>query len=336
MPKATILIADDMPENIDLIKTVFMEESYEFITAQNGKEAIECVSKYAPDLVLLDVVMPEMNGFEVCSLLKSQKETMLTPIVMVTGMDDHKSRLKGIESGVDDFISKPINIIELKARVASLLRIKRYMEQLEHAERLFYSLAMTVESKDRTTKGHCNRVANYGQLLAERIGLDEEDIHAVRRGGILHDIGKLTVDDEIILKPGPLSEEEYKIVKKHSEEGEKICKPMKTLENVLPIIRYHHERYDGSGYPDGLQGGQIPLIAQVIALADSFDALTSSRPYRKAYSKEEAFSILKEEMESGKWDKNLYDEFKRLLNENDIEYFITREVPEARGFNGKL
>ncbi len=336
MPKATILIADDMPENIDLIKTVFLEESYEFITAQNGKKALECVAKYVPDLILLDVVMPEMDGFEVCSLLKSQKETKHTPVVMVTGMDDHRSRLKGIESGVDDFISKPINIIELKARVASLLRIKRYVDQLEHAERIFYSLAITVESKDRNTKGHCNRLANYGQLLAERIGMSEEDIHAVRRGGILHDIGKMAIDEEILLKPGPLSEEEYEIVKKHSEKGVEICKPMKMLENVLPVIRYHHERYDGSGYPDGLQGEQIPLTARIIGLADSFDALTSNRLYRGAYSREEAFSILDKEMEMGKWDKHLYDEFKKMLKETDSTYFINRDVLESLGINGNL
>ncbi|HID39287.1 MAG TPA: response regulator, partial [Calditrichaeota bacterium] len=309
-----------MPENIDLIKTVFLEESYEFITAQNGKEAIECVFKHRPDLILLDVVMPEMNGFEVSSLLKSKKETMHTPIVMVTGMNDHKSRLKGIESGVDDFISKPINIIELKARVASLLRIKRYMDQLEYAERIFYSLAVTVESKDRNTKGHCKRLANYGQLLAEQIGLGDEDIYAVRRGGILHDIGNLAVDEEILLKPGLLTKEEYEIVKKHTEEGEKICKPMKTLENILPIIRQHHERFDGSGYPDGLQGEEISLAARIIALADSFDALTSSRIYRGAYSKEEALAILDKEAEMGKWDKHLYHEFKTLLKKYNIDY----------------
>jgi len=166
--------------------------------------------------------------------------------------------------------------------------------------------------------------------------LDEEDIHAVRRGGILHDIGNLTVDDQIILKPGPLSAEEYKIVKKHSEEGEKICKPMKKLEKVLPVIRHHHERYDGSGYPDGLQGGQIPITAQVIALADSFDVLTSIRPFRSAYSKEEALSVLNQEMVTGKWDRNLYNEFRKMLKENNIEYFINREVPEARGFGGNF
>ena len=336
MPKATILIADDMPENIDLIKTVFLEESYEFITAQNGKEAIECVFKHRPDLILLDVVMPEMNGFEVSSLLKSKKEIMHTPIVMVTGMNDHKSRLKGIESGVDDFISKPINIIELKARVASLLRIKRYTEQLEYAERIFYSLAVTVESKDRNTKGHCKRLANYGQLLAEQIGLGDEDIYAVRRGGILHDIGNLAVDEEILLKPGLLTKEEYEIVKKHTEEGEKICKPMKTLENILPIIRQHHERFDGSGYPDGLQGEEISLAARIIALADSFDALTSSRIYRGAYSKEEALAILDKEAEMGKWDKHLYREFKTLLKKYNIDYLVDREVFEAKGVNGYL
>ena len=336
MPKATILIADDMPENIDLIKTVFLEESYEFITAQNGKEAIECVFKHRPDLILLDVVMPEMNGFEVSSLLKSKKEIMHTPIVMVTGMNDHKSRLKGIESGVDDFISKPINIIELKARVASLLRIKRYTDQLEYAERIFYSLAVTVESKDRNTKGHCKRLANYGQLLAEQIGLGDEDIYAVRRGGILHDIGNLAVDEEILLKPGLLTKEEYEIVKKHTEEGEKICKPMKTLENILPIIRQHHERFDGSGYPDGLQGEEISLAARIIALADSFDALTSSRIYRGAYSKEEALAILDKEAEMGKWDKHLYREFKTLLKKYNIDYLVDREVFEAKGVNGYL
>ncbi len=333
MPKATILIVDDMPENIDLIKTVFINESYNFITAHNGHEAIKCVEKHAPDLVLLDVVMPEMDGFEVCSRLKNKKETMLIPVVMVTGLDDHKSRLKGIEAGVDDFISKPINIIELKARVASLLRIKRYTDQLEYAERIIFSLALTVEAKDHYTQGHCNRLANYSQLLARRIGLSEEDINSVRRGGILHDIGKLAIQDEILLKPGPLTPEEYEVIKKHPEEGEKICKPLKTLESVLPVIRYHQERFDGSGYPDGLKGEDIPVTARIVSLADSFDALTTVRPYRDAFTKREALRIMDSEADAGRWDKHLYKEFKNLLEMDNIDFLVNSEVFETRGVN---
>lgn len=330
---ATILIVDDFPENIDLIKTLFSSDPYKFISAQNGPEAIKQVKRHRPDLVLLDVVMPGMDGFQVCEKLKNNKETMLTPVVMVTGLDDSKSRLRGIEAGVDDFISKPLNMFELKVRVKSLLRIKEYNDQLEYAERIMFSLALVVEAKDPNTKGHCNRLANYGALLGERVGLSANEIQSVRRGGILHDIGKLAIQDDILLKPGPLSNDEFDVIKTHPAEGEKICRPLKTLEDVLPIIRYHQERYNGSGYPEGLIGDEIPLPARIVAMVDSYDALTTDRPYRKALSKKDALNILDRETAEGQWDKNLYEEFKEVLAIKNLNEIIDKNISELVNLN---
>lgn len=330
---ATVLVVDDLPDNITLIKNFFVNEPYHLVEARNGVEAIQMISEEKPDLVLLDVIMPGMDGFEVCRQLKSSSDTCLIPIIMVTGLNDSDSKLKGIESGADDFITKPFNAIELKARVASLLRMKQYTDQLEYAEKIIFSLALVVEAKDPYTQGHCQRLSEYGSSLGKRIGLDEKDIRAIRRGGILHDIGKLAIQDEILLKPGPLSEAEYEIIKIHPIEGEKICMPLKTLEDVLPIIRSHQERSDGGGYPDGLKSEEIPLTAKIIAIVDCYDALTTDRPYRKAVSREDALHIMEEEMNQGKWDKNLFSEFRHVVYEEPEEIFLQNPIGEVRVFN---
>jgi putative two-component system response regulator len=327
------MIIDDLHENIDLIKTFFINDSYNFMSATNGEDAIVLINDTPPDIILLDIVMPGMDGFEVCKKLKSSHNTRFIPIIMVTGMHDHKSKLKGIETGADDFITKPIDIFELKARVASLLRIKEYTDQLQSAERIMYNIALSLEAKDPTTKGRCTRLANYGSLLAEKLGLDEAQIRAVRKGGVLHDIGKLTIQDNILLKPGPLSTDEFSIIKTHPGAGEYICKPLKTLEDVLPVIRSHQERYDGSGYPDGLKGDEIPLTAQIIAISECYDALRTDRPYRKALSNQEALEIMNKETAQGKWDPKLIGEFQELLMDPDIQEKLNRNISEINNLN---
>jgi len=330
LTRPTILIVDDLPENIELIKTFLFNEKYNFKSAHCGEDALNILQNQPPDLVLLDIIMPGIDGYQVLTEIKSHPETRLIPVIMVTGMNDRESKLKGIKLGVDDFVTKPIDMFELKARIASLLRLKEYTDQLESAEQIIFSLALAVEAKDPHTQGHCNRLANYATLLAERIGLDTRDLRAVRRGGILHDIGKLAIQDNILLKPGPLTDQEFRIVQTHPEAGERICKPLKTLSDVLPIIRSHQERYDGSGYPDGLKGDHIPVVARVIAISDSYDALTTDRPYRKALSHQKALRVLDDESKRGLWDPDIYQEFKEVLKIPEITSRINQDIVELK------
>ena len=326
--KPTILIVDDLPANIDLIKNFFVEQPYNLISANNGEEALMLIDKHNVDLVLLDVIMPGMDGFTVCEKIKSDDLTKLIPVIMITGLEDSASKIKGIKLGVDDFITKPFNIFELKARAASLIKLKQYTDQLENAESILFSLALTVEAKDPNTIGHCNRLANFGMLLAEEIGLSDHEIRTVRRGGILHDIGKLAIKDSILLKPGPLTDEEFRIIETHPEEGEKICKPLQTMNDVLPIIRHHQERFDGTGYPDKLKGEEIPVGARIVAMVDVYDALTSDRPYRKALDKRSALGVLDQEVEAGKWDKSIVSSFKNILQRDDLQHCLASPVFE--------
>lgn len=267
--------------------------------------------------VLLDVLMPGMNGFEVCKRIKATPETRLTPVVLITGLTDSENRIRGINAGADDFLSKPIDYNELLARTRSLLRLKEYTDELENAESVLFSLAYSIEARDPYTRGHCERLAQVSARLAERIHLSEDQIRALRRAGIVHDIGKVVVPDAILLKPGPLSDEEIAIMRRHPVVGEKICEPLRTFGAVLPIIRHHHERFDGSGYPDGLRGDAIPLTARVLQLADVYDALTTDRPYRKADTQEVALEIMAKEASRGWWDRTLLEDFTTMVRSDN-------------------
>jgi putative two-component system response regulator len=216
--------------------------------------------------------------------------------------------------GADDFLNKPVNKHELLARVHSLLRLKRFTDELDNAESVLFSLALSIEAKDPYTEGHCDRLSKYSVALAERLGLPEELRVALRRGGLVHDIGKLGVPEQILLKPGPLTPEERKIMEQHTIAGERICAPLRSFRHVLPIIRHHHEKWDGSGYPDGLRGEQIPLIARILQVTDIYDALTTDRPYRKALSLEKAFAIMREEVKRGWWDGSILVEFEAVVH----------------------
>jgi putative two-component system response regulator len=290
-------------------------EGYEVRDASNGEAALAECAAFRPDLILLDILMPGIDGFEVCRRIKATPETRLTPVVLITGLFETEDRIKGINAGADDFLSKPIDLNELLARTRSLLRLKQYTDELENAEGVLFSLARSIEARDPYTRGHCARLAEMSAQLGGRLGVSGEDIKALRRAGIVHDIGKVAVPDSILLKPGPLTYEEIIQMRKHAAVGESICSPLKTFGIVLPIIRHHHEKYDGSGYPDNLQGKDIPLTARILQLADVFDALTTDRPYKTAIPCETALLMMDAEAERGWWDRELYAAFREMIQE---------------------
>ena len=275
-----ILIVDDESSARAALETLLRREGFEVSDAESGPSALTKCTSFRPDLILLDIVMPGMDGFEVCRRIKATPETRLTPVVLITGLSATVDRIKGINAGADDFLSKPIDFNELLARCRSLLRLKQITDELENAESVLFSLAYSIESRDPYTRGHCERLAEMSARLGEKVGLPEEYIKALRRAGIVHDIGKVVVPDAILLKAGPLADSEIEVMRKHPIVGERICAPLKTFRLVLPIIRHHHEKQDGSGYPDRLRGAEIPLTAAILQIADVYDALTTDRPYR--------------------------------------------------------
>ena len=311
--KATILVADDADANRDLLSVLLLGEGYNVISAADGEQALRAVQEGSVDLALLDVMMPGKTGFAVCQAIKSQPNTRFVPVILVTGLTSSDDRVLGIKCGADDFLSKPVNRHELLARVHSLLRLKHFTDELENAEMVLFSLALSIEAKDPSTQGHCDRLSKYCVAIAERLGLSEELKVALRRYGIVHDIGKIAVPEDILLKRGPLTDEEWAIMKQHPVIGERICSPLKSFRLVLPVIRHHHEKMDGSGYPDGLKGEHIPITVRILQIVDIYDALTTERPYRKSLPPEEAFSIMRAEAERGWWDASVLDEFEAMV-----------------------
>jgi putative two-component system response regulator len=311
--KATVLVADDDEASRELLSGLLAGEGYQVICVKDGKGALLAVQDGRIDLALLDVLMPGKSGFSACMAIKSRPETRLLPVVLVTGLTSADDRIQGIMCGADDFLCKPINKHELLARVNSLLRMKEFTDELENAETVLFSLALSIEAKDRYTEGHCERLSKYSVAMAERLGLPDELRVALRRAGVVHDIGKIAVPENILTKPGPLTDEEWKIMKQHPVTGERICAPLKSFRHVLPVIRHHHEKLDGSGYPDGLRGDQIPLTARILQVADVYDALTSERPYRTAIQPHEALGIVRDEVKRGWWDGAVVDEFEAVV-----------------------
>jgi putative two-component system response regulator len=308
-----ILIVDDEFGARTALAALLRREGWDVKDASDGAAALELCATFRPDLILLDILMPGMSGFEVCRRIKATPETRLTPVVLITGLSNTEDRIEGINAGADDFLSKPIDFNELLARTRSLLRLKQYTDELENAEGVLFSLARSIEARDPYTLGHCERLADLSARLGERLGLPEDDIKALRRAGIVHDIGKVTVPDSILLKQGPLSKEEAEIMHRHPVVGERICSPLRTFQLVLPIIRHHHERHNGTGYPDGLRGDEIPLTAAILQLADVYDALTTDRPYRPASTPEVALEIMDQECALGWWNPGLLVEFRAMV-----------------------
>ncbi len=320
--QGTILVADDNEGIREPLVELLRIKGYRVIAVADGEQAFTEICSQTVDVALLDVMMPGRTGFSLCRAIKARPETCLVPVVLITGLGSAEDRIQGIEAGADDFLSKPVKKEELLARVRSLMRLKRLTDDLENAETVLCSLARSIEAKDPYTEGHCDRLSRYTVSLGEKIGLSEEHRVALRRGGIVHDIGKVAVPESVLLKPGPLDAAERKIMEEHPVVGERICAPLKSFRNVLPIIRSHHEKQDGTGYPDHLKGDEIPFTARVLQTVDIYDSLTTDRPYRKALSQEKALEIMWKETRQGWWDAELVDALQGLLLESPIAFCV--------------
>lgn len=310
-----ILVVDDTRDNALLMQELLQSRGYDVEVAFSAAEAERQIAATPPDLLLLDVIMPGKSGYEFCRELKENRETRLIPVVMITGLTDRENKIRGIEAGADEFLNKPIFPEELFARVKSLLRLKEFTDELENAESVLCTLGLSVEARDPYTEGHCERLSIYASDLGAFLGLDPDATLALRRGGYLHDLGKIAIPDEILKKGANLTLAEWEVMREHPAIGERICKPLRSLRNVLPIIRHHHEHWDGSGYPDGLSGAQIPLLARVLQVADVYDALRTTRPYKAALSHPQAHETMLREADRGLWDAEVVSALFEMLSE---------------------
>jgi putative two-component system response regulator len=314
----TVLVVDDERTIVRLLERLLTTEGYVVLTAQDGDEALDIVRTKRPDVLLMDVRMPRRGGFDTCRHLKGDADTRLIPVVLMTGAAAREDRIQAIEAGADDFLTKPIDAQELKARVRSLMRLKRHTDDLDSAEAVILSLALTVEARDPYTDGHCHRLAAYGVVLGRRLQLGDDDLTALHRGGYLHDLGKIAIPDAILLKSGPLTPEETTTMRQHPVIGDRLCGNLRALHRVRPIVRHHHERLDGSGYPDHLSGDAVPLLAQIISIVDLYDAVTTARTYRPARGSEVACQMLIDEANRGWRRADLVDLFVATAREGQL------------------
>jgi len=318
----TILVVDDHPASRMTAVALLSVEGYRVLEADSGPAALQSVHVGNPDLILLDVMMPGMDGFEVCRRLKQDEHTRLMPVIFITALNDRRARLRGIEAGGDDFLTKPFDQLELSARVKSLVHQRRLNEDLDHAEKVLLSIAHTVESRDPNTGDHCDRLVHMGKAFGKFLNLSRTEIRDLTWGGYLHDIGKVGIPDAILLKTGGFTAQEWEVMKTHVLIGEEICKPLRTMRGVLPLIRHHHERWDGSGYPDNLKGDEIPYLAQVFQILDIYDALISERPYKPSLSPTDALHTLKQETDKGWRNPQLVNVFMEFIHRVEVKEIL--------------
>ncbi len=310
-----ILVVDDQPSIAGLMSQLLTMRGYDVVTAANAEQAEAEVRKQLPDLILSDVMMPGKSGYELCRGFKENPATRLIPFVLITGLSDSTDKVRGIEAGADDFLNKPVLAEELIARVKSLLRLKEFTDELETADSVLCTLGLIVEGRDPYTEGHCERLSVHAADLGRHLGMDEDSILALKRGGYLHDLGKIAVPDDILKKGSDLTPEEWAVMKLHPVTGENICRPLHSLRLVLPIIRHHHEHSDGSGYPDGLTGAEIPVLPRVLQVVDVYDALRTARSYKAPLTHERAAQTMREEAARGLWDADLVGEYFSMLEQ---------------------
>ena len=303
-----VLVVDDEDVNRDVLEAYIAPLGCQVLLASSGREALQIIDHGAPDIVLTDAMMPGMDGFELCREIRSRPRMHLLPVVMVTALSQVDDRVRALDAGTDDFLTKPVDRLEVQARVRSLLRLKATYDELDDTESVIFALAQAVDAKDSYTEAHTERVASRARLLGISAGLVGKDLEDLYRGGMIHDIGKIGVPDAVLLKPGKLDDEEWEIMRRHPVIGEQIARPLRSAANLLAIIRHHHENFDGTGYPDGLAGDGIPLLARITAISDAYDAMVSDRPYRDGMPREKAMAILRDGAGT-QWDPRLVPTF---------------------------
>jgi putative two-component system response regulator len=314
-----VLVVDSDPVDVEAMSALLKREGHRVVGGYDGIEVAGLIRRERPDVIILDVALPSFDGFELCRLLKQDPHTCMIPVVLITDAQSVDGRTRGLEAGADDFFIRPLNEHELRARVRSLVRLKRFTDDLESAQSIIRSLALTIEARDPTTGGHCQRLARYATALGAALELSESDLMLLRDGGFLHDIGKLALPDAILLKPGRLTPVEHEQMQQHTVIGDALCGGLQSLRRVREIVRNHHERCDGSGYPDHLEGDRISLLAQIIGLVDTFDALTTPRPYKPAFSRESAYDELRKETRRGWRRRDLTEEFIALESSGQLQ-----------------
>lgn len=323
-----VLVVDDVAANRELLEGHLGDLGYDVRQARDGVQALEAIAADEPDLVLLDIDMPRLDGISVCERLKAHPTRRLIPIVILTASNDRDTRLRGIAAGADDFLSKPFDAKELLVRARVLLRQRALNRRLDATEGVLFALARAVEARDRYTIHHAERVGGYARAIGAALGLDTEDTAMLYEGGVLHDLGKIAIPDAILLKPGPLTDHEFAAMRQHSVEGERICLSLRSVAHFLPIIRHHHERIDGQGYPDHLSGPDIPAGARIVAIADAWDAMVSDRPYRAGLDPEEAVRRLRGS--AGKqWDAEMVQIFLELLDDGIVQRVTGARLAET-------
>jgi len=311
--RPTILVVEDDAHIRDVLSGLLGTLGYRMLMAASAEQALDALNVVSPDLVLTDVHLGAMSGIELCVRLKADPRYELMPVVILTAVGDLEARVAGLAAGADDFFTKPVAFVELRTRLGALLRVRLLLSQLERAEAVITTLALTIEARDPYTLGHCDRLSRYAVAVGEGLGLDPEMVRSLRLGGYLHDLGKIAVPDGILLKPGPLDPIEYERIRAHPGAGSDLVLGLRSMELVRPIMRHHHEKWDGSGYPDGLKGEVIPLGARIISVVDVFDALHTERPYKAALSRSEAVSTLIRETDLGYWDPRVVETFLEIL-----------------------
>lgn len=308
-----VLVADDDEPETALFTRVLSEQGYAVDVARDGESALKAVSANPPDVILVDAMLPTLDGFEICRRLRREPATRLTPVILVPSLSSHAERIEAFEAGADEVLVKPIDTAELLARVRALARVKHYTDDLDSASSIIMTIALMIESRRGFAEGHCYRMANYAMALGRRLGLGSDDLQTLYRGGFLHDIGMLAIPDPVLCKASPLDRAEYELIRSHPVVGDALMSNLRSLQAVRPIVRHHHEHLDGSGYPDGLRGDAIPLLAQIIGVIDIFDAVTTLRPYQPARPRATAVAVLREETDKGWYRRDVVDDFVTLI-----------------------
>jgi putative two-component system response regulator len=309
---------DDDAEIRKLLKRLLTPAGYSVEEFGLAGPALERVRAEPPDLVLLDLNLPDRSGHEVLDEIRSDPSTRLLPVVMLTGQATREEKIRATRAGVSDFLAKPFSAEELLPRVRSLVMMKQFADEHEHAERVILTLAKMIDARDAFTAGHSGRVAEYADRIAQRMGLDAAARIDMRRGALFHDLGKIVIPDQILRKPGRLTDEERRVVEQHPVVGDELLSSMRTMLKTLPVVRHHHEKLDGSGYPDGISGSAIPTTVRIVTVADVFDALTNERSYREALKLETAFEVLAEGVSKGFWDRQVVDELRGAISETGL------------------